>query len=124
MKILTDESLAEAVKLCYENEYYRVLIVTQYAEDHLPILDKLDQYCVDVVRCKGHPWAKFRNGSIINLISLAANMCGRRANLVLCQVEVYNNYEEMRYILPTVETTNKGFEFLRNQEVQEDAFLF
>lgn len=109
MKILTDKTLDEAIKLCYENEKYRVLIVTKYAEDHMPILDYLSQTGAEVTRCLGHPWTKFSNGSIINMISSAANMCGRRANLVLCEIDLYNDCEELRYILPTIETTNRYF---------------
>lgn len=109
MKILTDKTLNEAIKLCYENDRYRVLIVTKCAEEHNSILDYLSQVGADVTRCLGHPWAKFPNNSVINLISTAANLRGRRANLVLCQVDVYNDNEEIRYTLPTIETINRNF---------------
>ena len=109
MKILTEKSLNEAIKLCFKNDGYRVLIVTKYAEDHLPILDCLQQFGAEVTRCIGHPWAKFPNNSIINMISCAANLKGRKANLVLCQDDVYNDYEEIRYTLPFIETTNRDF---------------
>ena len=115
MKILTDQSLSEAVKLCQENERYRVLIVTQYAEDHDHILDKLYQVSADITRCLGHPWAKFPNGSVIDLVSVAANMRGRKANLVLCQTEVYNNYDEIKHMLPAIEITNRNFKFFQGE---------
>lgn len=115
MKILTDQSLTEAVKLCQENERYRVLIVTQHAEDHSQILDKLYQVGVDITRCLGHPWAKFQNGSTINMVSVAANMRGRKANLVLCQTEVYNNYDEIKYMLSAVEITNRNFKLFQSE---------
>ena len=116
MKILTNKSLDEAIKLCQANDRYRVLIVTQYAKDHLQILDELDQHGADVARCMGHPWAKFPNGSVINIVSMTANMCGRKANLVLCQVEVYNECEELRYMLPSIEMTNRSFKLFNNKE--------
>lgn len=115
MKILTDKSLDEAIKLCKENERYRVLIVTQYAEDHSPILDYLCNTGANVTRCLGHPWAKFSNNSVIDMISVAANTRGRKANLVLCQVDVYNDCEEMRYVLPTIEITNRNFKLLTKE---------
>lgn len=116
MKILTNQSLNEAIKLCQENDRYRVLIVTQCAKDRLLILDELSQHGADVARCMGHPWAKFPNGSVIDMVSMVTNMCGRRANLVLCQAEVYNDCEEIRYTLQAIEMTNRSFKFFDNKE--------
>lgn len=116
MKILTDQSFNDAIKLCKENDNYRVLIVTQYADNHHFLLDRLPEEETEVIRCFGHPWAKFSNGSVIQMISIAANTIGRRANLVLCQAEVYNNYEEFRYVLPTIEFTNSSFKLFKDGE--------
>jgi len=59
MQVLTKETLDAAVKKCKESERYRVLIMTKYAGDHARILDYLSQVGADVVRCFGHPWARF-----------------------------------------------------------------
>ena len=109
MKILTDKSFIEAINLCKDNECYRVLIVTQYSEDFNPLLDSLLQICDDVVYSKTHSWAKFQNGSVIDMISSAATTRGRRANLVLCQADVYNEYDEIKYVLGAMEMTNVNF---------------
>lgn len=124
MKILTDKTLNEAIKLCYKNENYRVLIVTKYAEDHMTMLDYLLQVGTEVTRCFGHPWAKFPNGSIINMISSDDNLRGRKANLVLCETDVYNDYEEIRYILPFIEIRNRDFVGRRaDLGVYDDAWV-
>ena len=114
MKILTDKSLNEAIELCHENACYRVLIITKYAEDHLRIFDHLSLAGADVTRCLGHPWVKFQNNSVIDMISSAANLRGRRANLVLCDVDVYNDDEEIRYTLPAIEVTNRSFKLFND----------
>ena len=114
MKILTDKSLDEAIELCKKNERYRVTIVTQYAGDHAPILDYLSQAGANVVRRFNNPFARFLNGGSIDLISSATNTIGRRANLVLCQAEVYNNCEDTKYVLAAMETTNINFKLFKN----------
>lgn len=103
MKIFTYKSLNEAIKLCQENDKYRVLIVTQYASDHSSILDYLHKIGIDVTRCFGNPWAKFPNGSIIRMTSLVNSMRGQKANLILCQDEVYNSCEDIGYVLDAIE---------------------
>ena len=104
MKILTEKSLNEAIKLCKENERYKVLIVTKYVGDHSFILDYLSQSGADVVRRFNNSFARFLNGSNINLISSSSNTtCGARANLVLYQEDICNECEEMKYILRAIE---------------------
>ena len=109
MKILTDQSFNEAIKLCKENDNYRVLIVTQYAENHHFLLDRFPEEETEVIRCLGHPWVKFPNGSVIQMISINANTRGRKADFVLCQTEVYNNYEDAKYVLAAIEVNYRSF---------------
>lgn len=110
MQILTKENLDTTIKKCKENNHYRVLIVTKYVGDHKSILDYLSQSGADVVRRFDNSFARFVNGSNINLISSnSSNTCGARANLVLYQEEVCNECEEMKYILRSIETSNINF---------------
>lgn len=111
MKILTDKSLDEAIQLCKENERYRVLIVTKYVGDHPSILDCLSQSGADVVRRFDNSFARFLNGSNINLLSISSrsSVRGRKANLVLYQENVYDECEEMRYILASMEVSPISF---------------
>ena len=109
MKILTDKSLDEAIKLCQENDRYRVLIATKYAEDHLPLLEKLAQTGASVTRRMGHPWAKFSNNSIIDIISVTCSARGCRADLVLCDADVYNDCDEAKYVIAAMETKPRDF---------------
>ena len=115
MQILTKESLDTAIKMCQENERYRVVIVTECAIDHNPILDYLSQIeDVNIVRCFGNPWVKFLNRSIINMISVPHDvMLGARADCVLCSPSVYEN-EEIKPILQTMEMRNINFN-LKNE---------
>lgn len=119
MQILTKESLGVAVKKCQDSEHYRVLIVTKYAGDHTKILDYLSQVGANVVRCFGHPWARFLNGSTINIISSAYNTRGHKANLVLYQEDIINGNEEMLYVLKAIEIDNMRFNFLKNKELNK-----
>ena len=120
MKILTDQSFNEAIKMCKENDKYRVLIVTQYADNHHFLLDRLPAQDAEIVRCYGHPWAKFPNGSVIQIISIASNTRGRIADLVLCQAEVYNSCEEARYVLQAIETKSMAFELCKGRIEKDD----
>ena len=115
MKILTDKSLNEAIKLCCENNNYRVLIVTKYAGDHYSILNYLSQVGADVVRRFNNPFARFLNGSCISMISSASNARGYKANLVLYQEGICNGDEEMMYILAAMELTNSEFKLFKDE---------
>ena len=112
MKILTDKSLHEAIELCQEHDRYRVLIVTQYAKDHNSILDDLSKAGMSVVRSWGHPRASFPNGSIIEMVPIAANTRGRKVHLVLCQAEVYNIDSDTRHVLESIEVVYRDFKLL------------
>ena len=121
MKILTDESLFDAIKVCQENDHYRVVIVTKYAEDHLPLLEKLTQTGVFVTRRWGHPWAKFANNSIIDIVSVLGTARGCRADLVLCDADVYNDCDEAKYVLAAMETKPRDFKLrFNNTELMEE----
>lgn len=109
MKILTDKSLDEAVKLCQENDHYRVLIATKYTEDHISLLEKLAQTGATVTRRLNHPWVKFSNNSIIDIVSVLGTARGYRADLVLCDADVYNDYDETKYVLAAMETKPREF---------------
>lgn len=115
MQVLTKETLDAAVKKCKESERYRVLIMTKYAGDHSRILDYLSQVGADVVRCFGHPWARFLNGSAINMLSSASNARGYKANLVLYQEDVVNGNPEIMNILGSMEIKNMGFKLFKNE---------
>lgn len=115
MKILTDDSLNEAIKLCQENKCYRVLIVTKYAGDHYPILNYLSKVGADVVRRFNNPFARFLNGSCISMISSATNKRGQKANLVLYQEDICNGCEEMIHVLAPIEINNRDFNLLKNE---------
>ena len=119
MQILTKENLDTAIKKCRENERYKVLIVTKYKEDHIPILDKLVKSGVDAIHNSNNSFVRFLNGSYIELISSSKNnTCGARADLVLYQEDVCNECEEMKYILKAIETKPIDFKVFKNQEVQ------
>ena len=115
VKCLTKESLNEAIKLCKENKYYSVLIVTRYAGDHYPILNYLSEVGVDVVRRFNNPFARFLNGSCISMISSATNKRGQKANLVLYQEDIYDGCDEMIHILASIEINNRDFKLLKNE---------
>ena len=119
MQILTKENLDAAIKKCKENDRYKVLIVTKYVGDHHYILDYLSEAGIDVVRRFNNSFARFLNGSNINLISSSSNItCGARANLVLYQEDICNECEEARYVLAAMEVYNTSFRLFNNQEVQ------
>lgn len=115
MQILIKETLDAAVKKCKTSERYRVLIITKYAGDHVKILDYLSQVGADVVRCFGHPWVRFVNGSTINMISSASNARGYKANLVLYQKGVVNGNQEIMDILAAMEIKNMGFKLFKDE---------
>ena len=115
MKVLTDESLNESIKLCQENECYRVLIVTKYIGDQKFILDYLSQTGADVIRCFGRPWARFLNGSSINIISTASTIRGYKADLVLYQAGVIGGDDVMMSDLAAAEIANRNFKLFKDE---------
>ena len=122
MKILTYKSFSEAIKLCQDNERYRILIVAQDRDYYDQILKYLDQFVTRVVNTRNSPWVEFYNGSIIRMLSASSNMIGQKANLVLCDADFYNDCEEIRYILPTFEMNNSKFK-IDHKEKQHESIL-
>lgn len=111
MEILTKESLDAAIKKCQDDDGYRVLIVTEYAEDHTDILRNLSlnyDVLISHNRPNSYSYAQFSNGSIIEMISTSNNIRGRKAYLVLCVEKIFYD-TDMRCIYSTVEVRRPSY---------------
>jgi hypothetical protein len=109
MRELSTQSLDQAVRLCYENDRYRVLVVTRYMHDHPDILDYLSKYNLNNIKSNGNCHIVFfPNSSHIKIIGTSENQCGIRADLVLYDWRLANDKDVM-LILKCFEAKNTYF---------------
>ena len=109
MQILTRETLDAAVKKCQENEHYRVIVVTEYAESHKDIVYYLRQFGCDGPGVRNNPYVQFANGSVIRMLSASSTARGYRADLVLCVPIMFD--DENSYKFRAIELSNRFLRF-------------
>ena len=113
MEILTKKSFQEAIKKCEENERDRVLVVTKYLKDQDVIRKSWIPESDFIINVYPTPQSliPFTNGSSIKMISVASQLRGQRADLVLYAPEVLDEDEYMLYVLQPMEMRNMSFSF-------------
>lgn len=118
MEILTKETLDSAIQKCQENECYRVIVVTRYAESHTSVMDYLAQFKCITARRSNNPYVYFENGSVIRMLSSSSLVRGYRASLVLCVSSVFD--DENSYIFRAMELNNCFFNMFNNTNLMEE----
>ena len=97
MEILTKETLDAAVQKCQENKNYNVIVVTEYAETGVDIVNYLLQFGCNGARRLSNPYVQFDNGSSIRMLSSSSTARGYKANLVLCLHKIFYNENSYRF---------------------------
>lgn len=113
MKVLTQESLRDAIKQCQEIERYRVLIVVDNIQLDVNALNyfkssELLNYCIS----RNNTYFRFHNGSVIRYINASSNARGHKANLVLCEQHMFED-DDIRAILMAFEIGNINFNLMQ-----------
>ena len=107
MELLTDQSLYRAVTKCQSEYNYSVVVVTNSMKQRDFVFKELCSMNHSEHACYLYR-VRYTTGS--NITVLAAhpqNMCGRRADLVLLDPELYNS--DTLPVFRAMETKNKNF---------------